>query len=233
MTGAAERLLPEARALLAKEHRIRQVADDIAAGTEGILRLGTSQGLGDRLEFILRDLAPRLTVRLSAIPLAERLAALRSGRLDAAFVRALDSAPGLELLPVWNDPLVVALPAEHPLAAKPIIALEDLAEIPLRLAPRADNPPLHDLLMRACRDAGFEPMPGTPFTNLQDTMAEIGTGVASWTVLYRAAAHLVSYRRVAVRPLARPSVVTSLAVIPDPPGPALRLLLDVLTGDIS
>lgn len=48
-------------------------------------------------------------------------------------------------------------------AANPVIALEDLAGLPLR----ADSPPLHDLLMAACRDAGFEPVPGAPFTGRQ------------------------------------------------------------------
>lgn len=60
-------------------------------------------------------------------------AAVRAGALDAAFVRALDDAPGLELLPAWPDRLVVALPAAHPLAAKPVSELADLAGLPLRI----------------------------------------------------------------------------------------------------
>lgn len=226
LTGAGERLLTEAQALLAVEQRIRRIAGNIAAGTDGILRLGTSQGLGDRLDRLLQELAPRLRVRLSSTPLAERLAAVRSGALDAAFVRALEHAPGLEMVPVWTDPLAVALPAAHPLAGKSVLELTELAELPLRLAPREDNPPLHDLLMRACHEAGFEPMRGEPFTNLQDTMAQIGTSTPSWTILYQAVADLVPVNRVAVRPLAGPNVTTSLAIPPGPPGPALRMLLE-------
>jgi DNA-binding transcriptional LysR family regulator len=226
LTGAGERLLPEARALLAAEERILRVAGDIAAGTDGVLRLGTSQGLGERLDRVLQKLPPGQQVRLSSLPLAQRLAAVRTGALDAAFVRALDDAPGLQLLPAWTDRLVVALPAAHPLAAKPVLKLADLAGLPLRIAPRADHPPLYDLLMAACREAGFEPVRGAPFTNVQDTMAEIGTGEPSWTVLYRAAAEVVPVRRVAVRPLAGPVVITALAVLPGPPGPAVRRLLE-------
>ncbi|MET9914511.1 LysR family transcriptional regulator [Streptomyces sp. NPDC006476] len=225
LTGAGERLLPEARALLAAEERILRVAGDIAAGANGVLRLGTSQGLGERLDRVLQKLPPGQQVRLSALPLAQRLAAVRAGALDAAFVRALNDAPGLELLPAWTDRLVVALPAAHPLAAKPVLELADLAGLPLRFAPREDNPPLYDLLMAACREAGFEPVRGAPFTNVQDTMAEIGTGAPSWTVLYRAAAEDVPVRRVAIRPLAGPVVITALAVLPGAPGPAVRRLL--------
>src|SRR5437899_2638590 len=80
------------------------------------------------------------------------------------FVRAVTSAPGVELLPAWQDPLTVALPATHPLAAQPAIQLAQLRGIPLRLAPRPDNPAFHDLIVGACADAGFEPLAGPPFT---------------------------------------------------------------------
>jgi DNA-binding transcriptional LysR family regulator len=229
LTSAGERLLPEARAVLAAAGRARQVAAGIAAGADGILRVGTSQGLGERLDHTLEQLgkiAPGLQVRLVSAPVSERIARVRAGDLDAAFARAVTSAPGVELLPVWQDPLTVALPATHALAARPAIQLSQLAGIPLRLAPRENNPPFHDLILGACADAGFEPLPGPPLTTAQDTLAEIGTGPPAWTVLYAAAAGLMPVRRVAFRPLAGLTVQTCLAVPPGPPTPALRHLLN-------
>jgi DNA-binding transcriptional LysR family regulator len=102
LTAAGERLLPEARAVLAAADRVRQVAADVAAGADGILRVGTSQGLGERLDRTLEELrktAPGLQVRLVSAPAAERVARVRAGELDAAYVRAVTSAPGVELLP--------------------------------------------------------------------------------------------------------------------------------------
>jgi hypothetical protein len=126
------------------------------------------------------------------------------------------SAPGVELLPMWHDPLTVALPVTHPLAAQPAIKLAQLSGIPLRLAPRPDNPAFHDLILGACADAGFEPLPGSPFTTAQDALAEIGTGPPTWTVFYAAAADLMPVRRIAFRPPAGLTAQTCLAV---PPGP--------------
>jgi DNA-binding transcriptional LysR family regulator len=229
LTAAGERLLPEARAVLAAAGRARQVAAGIAAGTEGILRLGTSQGLGERLDRTLEELrqtAPGLQVRLVSVPPTERVARVRTGELDAAFVRAMTSVPSVELLPTWQDPLTGALPAAHPLAAQPAIKLPQLSGLPLRLAPRADNPPFHDLVVGACADAGFKPLLGPPFTTAQDTLAEIGAGPPAWTVLYTAAADLMPVRRVVFRPLAGLTAQTCLAVPPGPPTPALRRLLD-------
>ncbi len=228
LTTAGERLLPEARAVLAAAGNACQVAAAIAAGADGILRVGTSQGLGERLDHVLQELrmiAPGLQVRLVSAPLAERIGQVRAGELDAAFARCVTTASGVELLPVWQDPLTVALPATHPLAAQPVIQLPQLSGIPLRLAPRWDNPPFHDLILSACAAAGFEPLPGPPFTTPQDALAEIGTGPPTWTVLYTAAADLLPARRVAFRSLAGLTAQTCLAVPPGPPSPALRHLL--------
>ncbi|WP_426504466.1 LysR family transcriptional regulator [Dactylosporangium sp. McL0621] len=220
LTPAGERLLPEARAALAAADRVGRVAGGIAAGADATLRIGTSQGLGDRLNQVLEALP--IPVRLHALSLADRLAAIRRGDLDAAFVRILTAAPQLELIPVWTDPLMVALPAAHPLAAHPALSLQQLADLPLRLVPRQDNPPFHDLITQA----GARLTLSVPFTNVQDTLAEIGTGEPTWTVLYAAAAETVPVRRVALRPLTAPRAITSLAVPPGPPTAPLRRLLD-------
>lgn len=220
LTPAGERLLPEARAALAAADRVSRVAGGIAAGTDVTLRVGTSQGLGDRLNEVLEAL--RMPVRLHALSLADRLAAVRRGDLDAAFVRILKTAPELELIPVWSDPLVVVLPATHPLAAHPALSLDQLADLPVRLVPRKDNPPFHDLIARAAAGLTLS----APFTNLQDTLAEIGAGEPSWTVLYATAAEAVPVRRIALRPLTEPRAITSLAVPPGPPTASLRRLLD-------
>ncbi|MFD8012985.1 LysR family transcriptional regulator [Streptomyces sp. NPDC058955] len=226
LSGAGERLLPEARAVLAAAGRAARVAADITAGDDGVLRLGGVHGPGDRLDRVLADLtagAPGLRVALRSLPVTERLAAVRAGELDAALVRAVDTAPGLALLPLWTDPLYAALPQDHPLAAQPSLDIAQLAGLPLRLAPRGENPPFHDLVTSAVRAPA-----GPPFTGLRETLTAIGTDrEPSWTVFYDVRG-LPAPPRVAVRPLAGPAVTTSLAVPPGPPTPQLRELLRAL-----
>ncbi|CAM5610846.1 LysR family transcriptional regulator [Streptomyces spiroverticillatus] len=234
LSGAGERLLPEAYAVLAAADRARQVAADIAAGRDGVLRLGTVQGPGDRIYRLVGELSalvPKLQVQLRRLPVAERLAAVRTGELDAALVRAAPTAPtahGLELLEVWRDPLYAAVPADHPLADLPVLGLDALSALPLRLAAREHNPPFHDLVRRSLREAGAEPPQGPPFTDLQATLTAIGAAAEpSWTVFYEVGA-LPQLPRVALRPLAAPSVPTSLALPPGPPTPPVRVLLQAL-----
>ncbi|MFD8984170.1 LysR family transcriptional regulator [Streptomyces sp. NPDC059564] len=231
LTAAGARLLPEARSVLDAADRTRRTAERIAAGETGALDLGAVRGPGDRVYRLLSrlaDLAPDLRVRVRRMPASERLAAVRTGALDAALVRALPVAPGLELLPLWQDPLYVALPARHPAAALARPALGDLAELPLRLAERERNAPFHDLVTSAFREAiGHAPTAAAPFTDLQDTLTAIGAEgdrAPSWTVFYEVTG-LPEVAGTAIRPLAAPPITIFLAVLPGVPGPALRQLL--------
>lgn len=230
LTGAGERLLPEARAVLAAADRTRRIAADIAAGHDGVLRLGTIHGPGDRIYRSLTELAalaPGLRVRPHRLPVADRLAAVRSGDLDAALVRATRSAAALRVLPVWSDPLYAAVPADHPLPPGRAVRLEDLADLPLRLAPREVNAPFHDLIVATFHGAGAEPSLGPPFTGLQQTLTAIAAEPPSWTVFYEVSG-LPSIPRVALHQLTEPRLTTSLAVPPGPLSPAVRQLLHAL-----
>ncbi|MDH6111258.1 DNA-binding transcriptional LysR family regulator [Kitasatospora sp. MAP12-15] len=225
LTTAGEAFLPAARAVLTAEDAAHAVAADLAAGRLGVLRLGTITGLGERLDRILdafEQHAPTLRVELIALPVKERLAHLADGRLDAAFVRGAAGPEPAELrrIPLWQDELVAAVPAGHPLAEQPSVRLADLAELPLRLTARRNHPSLVDLVLTGCRQAGFEPIPGPASSTLQDTLAAIGAGTPMWTVVYAANARIMRIPRVAFVPFA-------------PPGPALPTALVLRRGAAS
>jgi DNA-binding transcriptional LysR family regulator len=192
LTASGERLLPEARTVLAAADRARAAVAPPAG-----LRIGTSTGLGAHLDGVL-----------------------------AAFVRAVDPVPGVRVLPLWSDPLVAAVPATHPLAARPEIGIEDLARLPLSITERRNNPALVDLVVGACHDAGFEPVPGPMGGSLQDTLATIGTRPL-WTVVYASHARVLRNPRVAFVPFRAPGLAlsTGLAVSASAEPPHLDALL--------
>jgi len=218
LTDAGRRLLPEARAVVAAEEHAERVMADFVGERDATLRVGTSDGLGTRLERVLAALvsrAPAVHVELVSAPVAERLQRVHDRELDAAFVRGVDNHPTLRLEPVWDDQLVVALPVDHALAAPDEVDLAALAQLPLRLVSRARNAPLVDRVFAACRQAGFEPILGPPFTTDQDTLAAIGVGGASWTVYYEAQARLLPVSRVAFRRLRPPGLtMTTFLALP-------------------
>ncbi|MDO0929476.1 LysR family transcriptional regulator [Streptomyces sp. TG1A-8] len=206
LTAAGRALLPEGHELLKALDSFVVKAQRLAERNEATIRVGISSALGQRLDDFL-DAVPDsgagsgTRFEFQTLDAHNRLEEVRAGRLDAAFVRGVESAPGLRLLTLWYDPLVAALPAAHPLAGRGSLHLSDLAAVPLRIAPRTENPVLFDAVLAACRKAGFEPAFGPPFTRLQDTLAEIGASADGWTLMYPTAADTVSSRRIALLPL--------------------------------
>ncbi|WP_405488812.1 LysR substrate-binding domain-containing protein [Nocardia sp. NBC_00511] len=231
LTEAGLRFLPAARAVLAAADQARASVAELAGARAAVFRLGTVTGLGERLDAVLdafAEQAPHVQVELVALPVRDRMAQVADGRLDAAFVRSPepDESPDLDFLPAWDDPLVVALPAKHPLALRDSVHLEELAGVPLRLTERRNHPALVDLVLSSCVRAGFEPIPAPTSTTLQDTLAAIGAGSPMWTVVYESNARQVHNSRVAFRPFADPGLTLpiALAVRADAASPNLRLL---------
>ena len=232
LTEAGQRFLPEARATLVAAQR----AKDAVAGPardDATLRLGTSAGLGDRLPRLLaalRDRVPELTVELARPRGDERMRRVAGGTLDAALIRGVASRAGLRFEPVWTDALVLALPAAHPQAADADgpIPLTSLRDLPVRLPERAANPPLVDLLVAACRAAGFEPRIA-PAMGDQEMLAAIAAGPPTWTVYYAAQAEGLAAAApgVAFRAPDPALAMPTLLAMPREPGPRAAML-DVL-----
>lgn len=88
------------------------------------------------------DSDDRATLTLDATQLAEETAARSFG--------------ALELVPLFEDPMYVAMPAGHPLAGEPTLGLGHFADEQWMLATTHSCPDSR-LFLRACHDAGFEP----------------------------------------------------------------------------
>ncbi len=125
---------------------------------------------------------PRLRLMLRDLETAESLPALAADEVDLAVVDEYDEAtrirePGIELLDLLTEPLLVALPPGHPAGDGPVplASLQDEAWI---MDTEASG--ICRALVRACRRAGFEPHVRS---NCRDysviiALVEAGLGVA-------------------------------------------------------
>lgn len=141
LTSVGETFLPEARRVVeAAAHAL-----EVGRGHGGEVGVGYAEDLGPHLiQRAMARLAPSIRVRLQPMTTPDQLAALAEHRLDLAFGWAPDLTPELSALLVAREPLVVALPADHPLAGAPAVDPADLSHRPLVLVPREVNPLLHD-----------------------------------------------------------------------------------------
>jgi DNA-binding transcriptional LysR family regulator len=74
---------------------------------------------------------PSLTVTLLEESSPGLSQAVQNGEVDLAVVDEAGLGPGLHAVPLYTEPLLVALPAEHPLAGRGAVAVEALAQEPL------------------------------------------------------------------------------------------------------
>ncbi|GLY39528.1 LysR family transcriptional regulator [Amycolatopsis sp. NBRC 101858] len=207
LTEAGQRFLPHALAVLAAADRASDSVSEFRP-SGALVRLGTSEGLGDRLDVLLgafARLAPSASLELVHAPTVQRLQRVRDGSLSATIVRGSWPSSGLDFTPLWMDDVLAALPASHPLADSSEVPFASLASLPVRLSPPSRNQPLYDLVVSCCREAGFEPVLGKEFTTAQDTLGTLGFGRPHWTVFYRAHANLLPIPGVVFRPLVEPS----------------------------
>jgi DNA-binding transcriptional LysR family regulator len=136
LTDAGRALLPEARATLAAAQAARDAVDEARGGLRGTVVLGTMQAQGMRAVDLAGVLAafraehPGVEVKVRHSGGSSEMAReVREGRLDLAFVALPgDGPPGVELVPLAREPIVLAVPAGHPLAQRTDIELAVLRD---------------------------------------------------------------------------------------------------------
>lgn len=93
---------------------------------------------------------------------------------------------GVALHEIATEPMKAVLPVTHPLAKRPRISLKALSNESFVLIPQAASPMLHDEIVSACRQAGFEPMLGQQAPQLSSVVslvaAEFGVSLVPASV---------------------------------------------------
>jgi DNA-binding transcriptional LysR family regulator len=120
---------------------------------------------------------PELRVTLAQAELAALVAGVREGTLHAAVCFQDAGAPrrehaGTRRQDLVEDEMVLALPPRHRLARRRAVALADLALDPWT-APTPDG-----IIVRACRDAGFEPRVAILASDALAIRAVVAAGLA-------------------------------------------------------
>jgi DNA-binding transcriptional LysR family regulator len=186
LTAAGEALLTHAEALLAGARRAEIEVRDRAGAPQRAVRLGAfptaAAGLVPAALRALREAGPATPVELRVADDPDTVPDLAAGRLDVALVIASDlvparAAPGVEHLHLLDDPMLVALPADHPLAARPSVALADLSGDRWLIPCVGGTCPDSNVILHKCRAAGFAPDVELELDDYQTLLALAATGV--------------------------------------------------------
>ena len=119
---------------------LEQARDSVRSasnGYHGQLRIALSDGITpSRLPALLaqcREEDPEVEVRLFEVPLAQQIKGLHDDLYDAGFSMADDVGDGIVATSAWEDELMVAVPARHPVLSFRQVPLEEVLHYPLVL----------------------------------------------------------------------------------------------------
>ena len=208
LTPAGEVLLRHARSLLTGLADARRELAAVARSDSGRLRVDffPSAAATFAPAAIARLLAafPKVGVTMSELDPPQAVPRVLGGDADLAVVydypilgRLLDTRVTCE--PIATDAMAVAVPADSALAARPVIALADLAAHSW-IAPGPSM--CRDALDEACRRSGFAPAVVSETNDYQAMLRMVAARVGV-AVVPRMVAPMAPVGAVALRPLAR------------------------------
>ncbi|GBD46937.1 LysR family transcriptional regulator [Methylopila sp. Yamaguchi] len=233
LTPSGRAFLPEARRLLQLAEGAAMSIRRIGVGEAGTVTIGFTAASGyDFLPRIVRELRAELaTVDLvlrEAVTSAQ-LDALASGRLDIALVRPPVRRASFRSRIVLREPMILALPAGHPMAARDVIDLHDLGDEPVISYSPFEARYFHDLVLSLFGAAGVQPTITQHVSQIHSVLAlvRIGLGLA----LVPEAAAKLRFDGVVHRPIRSPGEgMAQLAAVwrTDQENPAAERALEVI-----
>jgi DNA-binding transcriptional LysR family regulator len=183
-TAAGATLVEHIDGILARLDAAQADLDSILGLRGGKLQMASFPTAGATLmpPAIARFRSEHPDVELSLIEgepeeIAPRLAA---GELDLALLFEFRGAgerlaPGLKQVELLEDPMHVALPPDHPLAAPPVLTLADLRDE--AWVQTSAHSPCARHVVRCCRAAGFEPTVSFESDDFQTVQGLVASGV--------------------------------------------------------
>jgi DNA-binding transcriptional LysR family regulator len=161
LTPAGSLLLERVEPVLRTLSRIEGELRDADEGRTGLVRVAfTGLAMATVLPAILREFHAEhsgIRLALNEMPTVTQASALLAGELDCGFFHPEAAMPGIEVRQVLRERNGALLPAGHPLAGRHRLKLRDLADVPLVLFPRANNPAFFDQIIAAFSEAGITP----------------------------------------------------------------------------
>lgn len=230
LTRAGEALLMRARRIVGEFDQVESMVQRVADGREGTVRIGivssVMYGPLPRALRVFQARNPGVDWALSELLPHQQIDALLRGAIDVGFARSVTDDDALVSTRVYQEPLVVALSTEHPLAACRGLTLKELSDAAFVLMDTRS--PMVRHIIDACVQNRFQPRIVYESVDPQIILSLVGVG-AGISVLPRSISSMPREDVVFV-PLEEPSLDANLYVTcrRDDCQPALDVFLALL-----
>lgn len=185
LTDTGSAFFDDVTALLAGLDRAVARAHRLSRGEEGRIAIGFTNSaiFHGAVRSAIRNFRaafPAVGVTLDESASTELLDAVAENRVDLAFVRTdREERENVRLAPVIEEPMLMAIPESHRLAADPAqpAELKLLAGEPLILYRRSSGPGLYDRIIAGCIGAGFTPTIAQEAPRVVSTLNLVAAGL--------------------------------------------------------
>jgi LysR family hydrogen peroxide-inducible transcriptional activator len=224
VTEVGQRIIEQAQRVLDQVGVIKDMAQDGKNQLNSPLKVGAIYTIGPylfpHLLPELRRAAPEMPLYIEENYTANLRQKLRHSDLDAIIIALPFEEPEVVTLPLYDEPFVVLLPADHPLTAKDQITAEEMSKEQLLLLGPGhcfrdqvleSCPPLVDAITK--RNDSDKPELVTEGSSLETIRHMVASGLGI-TVLPLSAATAIKYQEdiLAVRPFAPPVPFRTVAL---------------------
>jgi len=159
LSEAGAELLEHARSILQSVATAVEVTRRTAAGERGRLVVSYTPTLVNetlpRLVRAVHERWPDLSMQMCEMWQTESIESVRAGRVDVGMARPAHLDEDLESVRLRDEPIGVVLGERHPLARRPLLTMEDLANSTLAIWPRQFSPDFFDQVVDSFRGHGF------------------------------------------------------------------------------
>lgn len=194
MTRAGTVFLAEARRIIdAAQDAVRRAvrADKGETGNLAVGFIGSANY--SVLPPVIREFRrrfPDVEIVLTEMNTSQQLEAFRDGRIQVGFMRPPRGIEDKEVSveSVFREPLMVAMPGNHPLQGRRSLPLRLLAKEPFIMIPRQRGPGFFDYIISLCQQEGFSPhivLEASQFHTIVGLVAaEIGIAIVPASMRY-------------------------------------------------
>jgi DNA-binding transcriptional LysR family regulator len=234
LTAAGQVFFEEAQLVLAQAERAVIQAQRVSRGEIGQLVVGTNSSIANSLLpdilRLFRSRFPFVKLILRELVTSVQIQELRDRRLDVGFENLpnlYEQDGDLSFMPIVQEPLVIALPENHPLAVRekiPVKALENEAFV----LPSPEIVPSYMQIMNLCQEAGFLPKVVQEATWMITVLSLVAGGIG--VALLSSNVQNLQRKGVVYRPIEGVNLRKQLGVVwrKDDSSPVLREFIKVI-----
>ncbi len=198
-------------------------------GAEGQLCIGVTASIaGGTAHALLAAYTaeyPRVEIDVVEGAPVEHLAKVRALQMDVALRIGTEATPGLEVEPLWSEPIHVALPLLSPLATSVALRWDQLSDARFIVTKMDPGPQIEDCVILHLAGLGRSPSLETRAVRREGLLALVGLGLG--ITLVGTAEIAVSYPGVVFRSLDNEMLSFSAVWAASNDNPALRRFLSL------